>query len=120
VARSGTRYMVISCGFTAGATLGGFVSAALIAHFGWQSVFYFGALLPLTIGFLMLPLLPESLQFLVLKGNQPARAIAWLRRVDSSIAVADNVRLTVNEAPARGMPITELFREGRAATTLLL
>ena len=34
--------MMISCGFTVGAALGGFASVTLIASFGWRSVFYFG------------------------------------------------------------------------------
>lgn len=114
-----TIVMIVSCGFTVGAALGGFVSAALIAHFGWQAVFYFGALLPLVVTLLMVPLLPESLQFLILKGNKPS-AIAWLRRVESGTAVTDTVRLTVDEPLARGMPIAALFQDGRAAVTVLL
>jgi len=115
-----TIVMIISCGFTVGAALGGFVSAVLIAHFGWQSVFYFGALLPLIVALLMFPLLPESLQFLILKGNKQSAAIAWLRRVDPGTAITESARLTVDEPPARGMPITALFHDGRAAMTSLL
>jgi len=37
-----TVMMVISCGFTVGAVLGGLVSVALITSFGWRAVFYFG------------------------------------------------------------------------------
>jgi MFS transporter, AAHS family, 4-hydroxybenzoate transporter len=115
-----TIVMVISCGFTVGAAVGGFVSAALVTHFGWQSVFYFGALLPLIVVLLMLPFLPESLQFLVLKGHKPTTAISWLRQIDSGTVIPDTVRLTVQEPPLRGMPITALFQDGRAAMTLLL
>jgi MFS transporter, AAHS family, 4-hydroxybenzoate transporter len=115
-----TVVMVISCGFTVGAALGGFVSAALVAHFGWQSVFYFGALLPLIVVILMLPFLPESPQFLVLQGHKPAAAIAWLRQIDSGTVIGDSVRLTVQEPAFRGMPITGLFQDGRATMTLLL
>src|SRR4051795_5557760 len=62
-----TIMMLISCGFTAGAALGGFVSVALISNFGWQAVFYFGGAVPLVLALCMLFLLPESLQLLVLQ-----------------------------------------------------
>jgi len=38
--------MWVSCGFTVGAAVGGFVSAALIPAFGWRSVFWWAALSP--------------------------------------------------------------------------
>ena len=61
--------MIISTGFTAGAALGGFVAAWLIPAFGWRAVFYFGGIIPLAIALLMFKYLPESLQFLVLRGK---------------------------------------------------
>ena len=42
-----TIMMIVSNGFTAGAALGGFVAAWLLPRFGWRSVFYFGAAVPL-------------------------------------------------------------------------
>jgi Arabinose efflux permease len=40
------RMMLVSCGFTLGAALGGFVSAALIPAYGWRAVFWVAALCP--------------------------------------------------------------------------
>src|SRR5215471_1941329 len=42
--------IVVSNGFNVGAIIAGLVSARLIPLFGWRSVFYFGAALPLLIG----------------------------------------------------------------------
>ncbi|CAB3787729.1 4-hydroxybenzoate transporter PcaK [Pararobbsia alpina] len=55
-----TSMMLISCGFTAGAAAGGFVSAALIPAFGWPSVFIAGGVLPLILALAMAIWLPES------------------------------------------------------------
>ena len=61
--------MFVSCGFALGAALGGFLSAALIPAFGWRAEFYVGGAVPLLLALAMLAWLPESLQFLVLKGR---------------------------------------------------
>jgi AAHS family 4-hydroxybenzoate transporter-like MFS transporter len=115
-----TRMMLVSCGFTVGAAVGGFISAALIPRFGWESVFWVGAILPAVLALAMLPWLPESIQYLVLH-NRPARhAVKWLRRLDPGLDIDDNTRLHVHEAAAGGVPVSHLFREGRTGVTLLL
>src|SRR6266849_1953691 len=63
--------MIAGAGFTAGAALGGLISAWLIPGFGWRSVFYFGGAAPLMLSVAMFFLLPESLHFLVLRGKNP-------------------------------------------------
>ena len=73
--------MIVSNGFNIGAAFGGLMSAALIPAFGWRSVFYFGGIVPLAIAVLMFFLLPESLQFLVLKRAQAANVRKWLQRI---------------------------------------
>src|SRR5262245_48839622 len=61
--------LVVSNGFNLGAVFGGFISAWLVRDFGWRSVFYLGGVIPLVIGVLMIFKLPESLQFLFLRGG---------------------------------------------------
>ena len=60
----------LQSGYPLGALLGGIVSVYLIDSFGWRSLFIFGGSLSL----IMLPFvfwkLPESLDFLLLQGNQ--------------------------------------------------
>ncbi|WP_323121855.1 MFS transporter [Burkholderia alba] len=113
------RMMIVSCGFTVGAALGGFVSAALIPAFGWRSVFFVGGTVPLVLTVVMIARLPESLQFLVLKGRE-ARARRWLAAFAPGIALDAGTKLVVREPAAGGAPVAELFRAGRLPVTLLL
>ncbi len=109
--------MTAGAGFTAGAALGGLISAWLIPGFGWRAVFYFGGAAPLMLSVAMFFLLPESLHFLVLRGRNPER---WLNRIDSSVAPGSGTQYVVHEESKGGIPVVHLFREGRAAPTILL
>jgi MFS transporter, AAHS family, 4-hydroxybenzoate transporter len=111
--------MLVSVGFTAGAVLGGFLSAIVLPVWGWRGVFYVGSLAPLTISILMLGFLPESLQFLLSRGRQTA-ARKWLRRIDPSQPDVMFNALPEPTARARKSSVSELFSQGRATTTLLL
>lgn len=118
-----TLVMVMFCGFPLGSTIGGMVSAPLIARFGWESVFALGGILPL----LLLPVLwgamPESARFLAMRTDAETRLAPILRRIDPSLAPATfiaQVRGEVSDAAAHKFPVFELFREGRARATLLL
>ena len=77
-----TLMMLVSCGFTAGAVLGGLLSAVMIPAFGWQSVFYLGGAVPLVMAVLMHFHVPESMQFLVLRGSERDRVADCLRKID--------------------------------------
>ncbi|MBI3567982.1 MAG: MFS transporter [Gemmatimonadetes bacterium] len=86
-----TLMMLVSCGFTAGAVVGGLVSAALIPAYGWQAVFWVGGAVPIVLAVLMIALLPESGEFTAARRAQGA-----------------------------AVPVTALFGDGRATVTLLL
>jgi AAHS family 4-hydroxybenzoate transporter-like MFS transporter len=115
-----TIMTIVAVGFTAGAAIGGFVSAWLIPAFGWRSVFYFGGAIPLVIGIMMILLLPESLQFLVLRGKNLSHVARWLKRIDPSIEADGATQYSIREQKKEGVPMLHLFREGRAMTTTLL
>ncbi len=115
-----TLIMCITAGFTAGAAVGGFVSAALIPMFGWPSVFYFGGIAPLCLALGMLFWLPESLQFLVLRGNRGEQLGRWLRRVDPATVTTSDTEYVVREEKKAGVPLRHLFSEGRHTVTILL
>src|ERR1700730_7156695 len=44
--RRATMVMIMFCGFSVGAALGGLLAAALMPHFGWRSVFIVGGAAP--------------------------------------------------------------------------
>lgn len=111
--------MLVSCGFTVGAAIGGFISAAMIPAFGWRAVFWVGGAAPLLLALVMLAALPESLQFLVLKGRQ-AQARRWLAKCAPGLSLDPSAHLMVKEKLTGGAPVAELFRAGRAPVTLIL
>jgi AAHS family 4-hydroxybenzoate transporter-like MFS transporter len=112
--------LVVSNGFTIGAAVAGFIAAYLIPKFGWRSVFYFGGAVPLVIGLLMFVSLPESLQFMTLRKKSAATIGKWLKRVEPSVTITPDTQFVVNEEQKKGVPIIQLFHEGRAVGTLLL
>lgn len=111
--------MWVSCGFTVGAVLGGLLSSVMIPAWGWQSVFYLGAAIPIVLAVLMVYHVPESMQFLALRGRDTSRVGACLRRIDPSLRTDRDTRWLVAEAKG-GAPVIELFRDGRAVGTVLL
>ena len=106
-------------GFLIGSTIGGLISAFLIPAYGWQSVFYVGGIAPL----LMIPILligvPESVRFLLLRGASQVRIGAILRRLIPNFELGKDTTFVIPER-SKGFPIVELFRGGRATTTVLL
>lgn len=115
-----TAMMVTSNGFTLGAAFGGPIAAYLIPHYGWRGVFYFGAITPLLIAVLMIFLLPESLQFLALRGRDKTKIARWLKRVDPAVIAGPDTEYVIPEDKKRGVPMVQLFHDGRALGTALL
>ncbi|MEW9582455.1 MFS transporter [Paraburkholderia sp. DGU8] len=56
---------VMFCGFTLGASVGGFAAAGLIPAFGWQSIFVVGGAIPVLLALALFAWLPESVRFMV-------------------------------------------------------
>ena len=69
--RRATMVMIMFCGFSVGAALGGLLAAALIPQFGWRSVFVVGGVAPLLLVPILALRLPESVRFLALTGRAP-------------------------------------------------
>jgi AAHS family 4-hydroxybenzoate transporter-like MFS transporter len=116
-----TLMMCITVGFNAGAAIGGFIAAALIPAFGWQSVFYFGGTIPLIVGALMAAALPESIEFLVVRRRHLDKVGRWLRAIDPTLRLdAHTDYVAHRERRRRGAPFIHLFTEGRATATILL
>lgn len=115
-----TLMMLVSCGFTAGAVLGGLLTAAIIPYWGWRGVFVVGGALPLILAVAMTVGLPESMQFLVIRRRGLERVRGWLRQVDPRRPIDDEAEFVVHEQDEGKVPARELFRNGRAPFTLLL
>jgi AAHS family 4-hydroxybenzoate transporter-like MFS transporter len=115
-----TAMMVVSNGFTLGAAFGGPIAAYLIPLYGWRGVFYFGAVTPLVIAVIMIFLLPESLQFLALRGSDKTKIARWLKRVDPTVVAGPDTEYVIPEDKKRGVPMVQLFHDGRALGTTML
>ncbi len=106
-------------GMPLGGVICGFLSAAMIPRWGWQSVLYLGGTIPLVISILLIVRLPESIQFLAVRGKNPAKVSRILSRIAPDI-VAASLRPTHRDAHHEGVPVIHLFTEGRAFGTILL
>ena len=68
-------------GFPIGSSMGGFISAWLIPHYGWQSVLLLGGIMPLILAVVLIFLLPESARYLVVKNKSQRQIGTILRRI---------------------------------------
>jgi AAHS family 4-hydroxybenzoate transporter-like MFS transporter len=112
--------MIMFCGFSVGAALGGMLAAGLIPYYGWRSVFIVGGVAPLIMVPILVFKLPESVRFLALHGNAPARVAELLGQINPTATFASGTHFVIQETHLAGLPVSHLFRERRTATTLLL
>lgn len=104
-----------------GSVLGGSLAAWAIPHFGWQAVFYVGALLPLATIPVVATLMPESIRFLVAKRNDDRpRIAAVLARIVPGQRFYRDDSYVLREETAPGLAFVELFAHGRAVKTGIL
>ncbi len=118
--RRATMVMIMFCGFSVGAALGGLLAAALIPQFGWRSVFVVGGVAPLLLVPILALRLPESVRFLALTGraNEPVAQLLGL--ISPKAAFAPATQFVIDEPGLAGIPVLHLFRDGRTLVTLLL
>lgn len=89
------------CGFPLGAAFGGFLASWMIPQWGWRSVLLLGGIAPLVLVLLLILLLPESVRYMIAKGQPAERIRGVLRRI--SATAADATSFVVGEpAPATG------------------
>ena len=112
--------LIVGNGLNLGAALGGFMAAWLIPNFGWRSVFIFGGVVPLVMGILMIIFLPESLQLMVLRGQDRRKIVKNLKRINPAANIDENTEFIVNEEKKEGVPVIHLFSGGRGLITILL
>ena len=90
---------LVVIGYPVGATLGGYVANALLAHLGWRSVFAFGGLLSLLLMPLLVWRMPESLEFLT--DRQPRNALAKINRYRARLGLEAAMALPAASDGAR-------------------
>jgi AAHS family 4-hydroxybenzoate transporter-like MFS transporter len=103
-----------------GALSAGLISSVMLPKWGWQSVFYVGGILPLIVATILIALLPESVRFMGLRGDDPRKVAGIMARIAPELAVAPDHLLASHSDRRKDVPVKYLFTEGRAMGTLLL
>ncbi|MBP0639747.1 MFS transporter [Cupriavidus sp. AcVe19-6a] len=113
-----TLVTLMFSGYAVGGMLAAILGKGLIETYGWQSVFLAAGLPVLLVPFI-LKSLPESMPFLLKRGDE-----AGLRRIASSLApgrqwsTADRFAVPAQDK-ADSAPIRHLFHEGRGFSTIM-
>ncbi|AWM13628.1 aromatic acid/H+ symport family MFS transporter [Flavobacterium sp. NRK F10] len=108
---------IMFSGYAVGGMLSAGLGMLLLPSFGWQSVFYVGAI-PLVLLPIILKYLPDSLGFLVRSGkNEEASKI--VSKIDPN-AIAANEKVTF-ETPEKvpGASLVQLFKNKRGISTVM-
>jgi len=116
--RRATMVMSMFAGFSIGAATGGLIAAALIPYFGWRSVFVVGGVVPLLLLPFLIARLPESIRFLVFAGGADQTVAALLTRLAPTRRPPARAGFRISEGRNPGIPVSQLFMNGRTAATL--
>ena len=111
---------MIFCGMPFGSLLGGLVSSVLLPIWGWRSVFYAGGILPLIVAVTLIKVLPESILFLGTTETDQNEVAKILVRISPELADIPVDYPLPHSSGNKGVPVVQLFSEGRAIGTLLL
>ncbi|MFI6344093.1 MFS transporter [Streptomyces sp. NPDC050560] len=112
--------LAIYCGFSLGFVVANYAADWLIPAHGWRSVFAAGAVLPLALLLVLFWQLPESISYMLRRGEN-AKAYALCRRIDRTLPETAGARVEAESAnPAKRVRVTELLTGHRLLGTLLL
>ena len=106
-------------GYNLGAAAGGFIAAATIGSYGWQSVFFIGGLAAVPMLVLLYISAPESARFLIVCGAAPERIAEIVKRLRPGIDLTGVTHFLAGEEHRKVAP-GSLLTDGRAAMTLFL
>jgi len=100
--RRATLTNAMFCGFPLGAACGGFLAAWMIPIWGWRSVLVLGGVAPIVLVLLMVFFLPESVRYMVTRGQPVERVRAVLAKVSRQAADASGFVLSEKAAAVVG------------------
>ncbi|WP_159811744.1 MFS transporter [Pseudomonas sp. 18058] len=115
-----TLLMLVSSGMVCGGIIGGVIAAWLIPLFGWHSVFYAGAIAPLILAIIMLALMPESMQWLTVRGKSASRVARTLSRINPDLIINDASAITTTAPKKSGLSVKGLLGGEHGRGTILL
>jgi AAHS family 4-hydroxybenzoate transporter-like MFS transporter len=102
---------VIMMGYSLGAAVAGPMTNWIAPHHGWQGVYLAGGIGSLLCAAALWIWLPESIRFLVVKGDRPQLVRRTLQRLDPAIDLsgADQFVLSDELKPERNFRVGQLF-----------
>jgi AAHS family 4-hydroxybenzoate transporter-like MFS transporter len=115
-----TSITLIYIGYSVGQIGAGIVAGVLLEPFGWQAVVAFGGAVTLLFAGIFVFALPESLEYLINRGNGRTRALHILTRVAPDIAASQSTRLVAGRQGVRKVALRQLAQEGRGVGTVLV
>ena len=108
----------IMAGYSIGGVVAAFLSMIMISNFGWESVFFFGALPLLFVPFLVKSL-PDSVGTLIAKNDQKGIQNI-LVKVNATYQPSENETFVLNKPKETSSPVKNLFTEKRAFLTVMI
>ena len=109
---------LIWAAFPFGISIGGFLNSFILTHYGWQAIFWFGGATPLIAAVALMIWLPESLRFLIAQGRDVASISKIVAKINPYLPA--NAHFVSDEDRIEGVPLKNLFANGRAGLTFLL
>jgi MFS transporter, AAHS family, 4-hydroxybenzoate transporter len=103
-----------------GAAVGGLLGPSFVAYFSWRAAFWTGGVVLLITTVFLYMRLPESCRFWLLRDPSDARIGETLTRIDPNFRAPPGAIFVTDEPVGRGLPLVQLFQDGRATLTLLL
>ncbi len=107
-------------GIVIGGSAAGWVSAAFLGRYGWESIFFVGGALPVVAAVLVYFGLPESIKFLVLQGGREKEIARLVGKLQPNLRIDPDVRFVIEGEPHK-IPFHPrlLFSNGLALITPL-
>jgi MFS transporter, AAHS family, 4-hydroxybenzoate transporter len=102
-----------------GGAIAGFVSAALVPHYGWQIIFTIGGVVPVLIAIAAMFGLPESIKHMVLHESQRGKLMAAIGTISPGTTIPANACFVIEDEKQSPSNPIYLFREGLAVITPL-
>ncbi len=106
--------------YTAGGAAGGFLSAWLVPHLGWQSVYLVCGLMAVAFSVVLFVSLPESVRYMIVRHTHQAALAATMRRLAPALEIAPEAQFFMHKSIERVPWVTELFKARRGMMTVAL
>ncbi len=108
-------------GYSFGTVGGGFLAAEMILTVGWEAIFRIGGIVGLIVAGLLVFTLPESVRYLLVQNAPQEKVHGYVRRMKPHYEIEPGTEFYIQEQKKqKGVPLSFLFKDGRAAMTFLL